>query len=346
MIYAGEALCFDDILMVPQQSSVMSRHQVNLDMTIGFDNTIFLSLPVIAAPMDTVCDVEMCITMANAGGIGILHRYMSYEDQIAKSLLLESKNIGFGVAISSNNGFLNHAKNLYECGTRCFLIDTANGHGRYAVNAVKDLRDKYDDIHIMAGNVSTPQGFASLASAGADSIRVGIGGGAACTTRLVSGHGMPTLQSIIDIEKWRMDFGMSHVSIIADGGIRNSGDMVKSFAAGADAVMIGSMLAGTDEAPGDILTNENGQNVKMFRGMASADAQHAATGKVSVSEGISTYIPYKGSAVEILKQIRGGLGSGCSYSGCFNLHELSTFSKYIKVSGASLNESRPHAVSH
>ncbi len=343
-----DALCFDDILLVPQRSAVESRHSVNTSMIIGSGNrAIRLDLPIIAAPMDTVCDIEMCLVMAKMGGIGILHRYMSYEEQIRKTQALVNAEIGFGVAIASNNGFIDQAQALYYAGARLLLVDTANGHGKYAVDAVKRLRDKFDDIHIMAGNVATGDGFARLSAAGADSVRVGVGGGSACTTRIVSGHGVPTLASIIDCDNWLEGFasnGIDTCSIIADGGIRNSGDMVKAFAAGASAVMVGSMLAGTDESPGEIMIDSQGREVKSFRGMASAAAQKDATGSVSVAEGISTTIPYKGSVRHIIDQMRGGIGSGCSYSGVHNLFELSSFAKYVKVSQASLSESRPHAI--
>ena len=342
------ALCFDDILLVPQRSSVVSRHSVNTSMIVGSGNrSISLSLPIIAAPMDTVCDIEMCMAISSMGGIGILHRYMSYEDQLKKTKTLTDAEFAFGVAIASNNGFMEQAQALYYAGARFLLIDTANGHGKYAIDAVKRLRDKFDDVHIMAGNVATADGFARLSAAGADSVRVGIGGGSACTTRIISGHGVPTLASIMDCDKWLEEFssnGIDTCSIIADGGIRNSGDMIKAFAAGAHAVMVGSMLAGTDESPGNVFINEHGQHVKAFRGMASREAQKDATGNVSVAEGISTTIPYKGSAKSILEEIRGGLGSGCSYSGVFNLYELSAFSKYVRVTQASLSESKPHAL--
>jgi len=345
--YIDTALCFDDILLVPQRSSVSSRHSVDTKMIIGSGKrAISLDLPVVAAPMDTVCDIEMCIAMANAGGLGILHRYMTYEEQVKKAKTLADAEFGFGVAIASNNGFLEQAQALYYAGVRMLLVDTANGHGKYAINAVKALRDKFDDVHIMAGNVATADGFARLAEAGADSVRVGIGGGSACTTRIVSGHGVPTLASIMDCDAWLENFGSNGIdtcSIVADGGIRNSGDMVKAFAAGAHAVMIGSMLAGTDESPGTVFINEQGQHVKAFRGMASREAQKDATGNVSVAEGISTTIPYKGSVKNIIDEIRGGIGSGCSYSGVYNLFELSSFAKYVKVTHASLNESKPHA---
>jgi IMP dehydrogenase len=335
-----EALCFDDILLVPQNSTVESRHKVNLSMKIGYGKReINLDTPVIAAPMDTVCGAEMCVAMANAGGLGILHRYMSYEEQVRKAKILADAQFNFGVAIASNNGFMDQAQALYDVGVRMLLVDTANGHGLYAAQAVYELRKQFDDIHIMAGNVATYEGFRMLADSGADSIRVGIGGGSVCTTRIVSGHGVPTAQSIADIE----GDNEFDCSIIADGGMRNSGDIVKAFALGADAVMLGSMLAGTDESPGDIMTDLNGNEVKVFRGMASAQAQREGTGKVSVSEGVSTTVSYKGSVVHVIEQIRGGLGSGCSYSGAHNLSDLYQKSEAIKVSALSVYESRPHA---
>lgn len=342
------ALCFDDILLVPQRSSVTSRLNVNTAMVIGNGKrSVHLDLPIIAAPMDTVCDIEMCMAMSKVGGLGILHRYMPYEEQVRKTKILADAQFGFGVAIASNNGFMDQAQALYYAGAKMLLVDTANGHGKYAIDAVKALRDKFDDVHIMAGNVATADGFARLSNAGADSVRVGIGGGSACTTRLVSGHGAPTLASIMDCDRWLEEFGSNGVdtcSIIADGGIRNSGDMVKAFAAGAHAVMVGSMFAGTDESPGNVFINEQGQHVKAFRGMASREAQKDATGNVSVAEGISTTIPYKGSVKNIIEEIRGGLGSGCSYSGVHNLEELSNFARYVRVTQASLGESKPHAL--
>lgn len=340
MLRVAKALCFDDILLVPQRSDVGSRHDVDLSMSIGFGKRkVSLSLPIIAAPMDTVCDTEMCIAIAQAGGLGILHRYMSYSDQIIKAQSLVEKGIGFGVAIASNNGYLAQADRLYNVGVRFFLVDTANGHGAYAVKAVSQLRNTFKDAHIMAGNVATRDGFLRLAEAGADSVRVGIGGGSACTTRLVSGHGVPTLHSIMDCADH-----FQECSVVADGGIRNSGDMVKSFAAGANAVMIGSMLAGTDESPGEIFTDHLGNQVKAFRGMASAAAQKDMSGSVSVAEGVSTTINYKGAMSGIIDQIRGGLGSGCSYSGVEKLADLAEYAEYVTVSALSLKESVPHAL--
>ena len=190
----------------------------------------------------------------------------------------------------------------------------------------------------MAGNVSTPEGFFDLAMAGANSVRVGIGGGSMCTTRIVTGHGMPTLQSIIDIESRRASSRID-CAIIADGGIRNSGDMIKAFACGADFVMVGSMLAGTKESPGEIINNK-----KVFRGMASKSAQEDSRGFVSIVEGAETMIDYKGSASNIIKEAADGIRSGCSYSGVSRLSDLSVFAKVIRISANSVAENRPHGV--
>ncbi len=337
-----EALCFDDILLVPQESGVSSRHAVDLSMKIGSgDRSITLDLPLIASPMDTVCGKDMCIAISNLGGMGILHRYLPIEEQVDIVTYLSNGGYKFGVSVGATNNFMDDARKLVDAGTKLILVDIANGHSDYAIEAVKQLRKEFD-IHIMAGNVATAVGFKNLVEAGADSVRVGIGGGSACTTRIVSGHGVPTLQSIIEIASWKQLY--TKTSVIADGGIRNSGDMVKAFAAGADAVMVGSMLAGTDESPGEVTKDHNGRDVKMFRGMASAHAQMDKFGKVSVAEGISTTVPYTGSVSHIVEQVRGGLGSGCSYSGVNALSELAKKAEYIKVSSASLNESKPHAI--
>jgi len=343
--YNKTALCFDDILLVPQESDIKSRHSVDLSMSIGTGvREINLELPVVAAPMDTVCDVEMCMALSKIGGLGILHRYMPEELLINKTKLLAEGKYIFGVSVAATNGYMNLSEELYKSGAKIFLVDTANGHSQYAIRAVESLRAAFgEDIHIMAGNVATAEGFMRLADADADSVRVGIGGGSACTTRLVSGHGVPTLASIMDVEELR-EMNDSTCSIIADGGIRNSGDMVKAFAAGADAVMVGSMLAGTDEAPGEIIIDHNGKEAKVFRGMASSSAQKDSRGSVSVSEGVSTTVSYKGSVSHILNQIRGGLGSGCSYSGVEELSMLSSVAEYVEVTYASLGESRPHAL--
>lgn len=334
MKFAKESLCFDDILLIPQHSEVKSRRDLDISMN-GLD------FPIVASPMDTVCDWEMAAAISEEGGIGIIHRYMSTAERLIS--LQRAKEISsghrIGVALSSLECFdTDFINSVLELGGSWFCIDTANGHSEAAIRAVKHLKAYHPAVWVMVGNVSTADGFKSLSDAGADAVRVGIGGGATCTTRIVSGHGVPTLQSVIDCYEYKM-FSYSDTLIIADGGIKTTGDIVKAFAAGADMVMLGSMLAGTDEAPGDVV-----DGFKTFRGMASRDAQVDWKGESSVVEGVSTKIKYKGSVKNIFQEIRNGIGSGCSYSGVNKLSELALNSKYTIVSPLSVNESKPHAI--
>lgn len=335
-----QKLCFDDILIVPQSSTVKSRRDVNLSMNIG--STTILGLPVIAAPMDTVCESDMAIAMAKNGGLGIIHRFMPFNKQLieVKKAAGEDGILAVGAAIGAKGNVEEEALKLFAAGATCILIDTANGHSEYAIDAVRRAKKALQGLsHIMAGNVSTPEGFLRLADAGADSVRVGIGGGSVCTTRIVSGHGIPTLASVIDIKEAKEALSLD-VGIIADGGIRTTGDMIKAFAAGADSVMLGSMLSGTEESPGSIYVDETGK-YKTFRGMASKEANEGKD--VPIAEGVATRVAFKGSVVDILQEIRGGLGSGCSYTGVSNLLEIYEESLYVKVSSLSVKESMPHA---
>ena len=341
--YSQNALCFDDILLVPQYSTVSSRKEVDISSGIGGGGRgIVMRVPVIAAPMDTVCSGTMAYAIRKLGGFGIIHRYMSVDQLREELTFIQSTDaVSLGVAVGAKGDYLERAFVAVSNGAQLILIDTANGHSEYAINAVKEVRHNVgNNVHIMAGNVSTYDGFARLQDAGADSIRVGIGGGSVCTTRIVSGHGIPTLSSILDVRE-RIPYGTG-ASIVADGGIRNSGDAVKALAAGADVVMLGSYLAGTDESPGEVHT-DHGKKYKIFRGMASAEAQLSAIGSVSVAEGVETTVPYKGTLESVIEEFKGGIGSGLSYTGAHNLMELHEESMFIKVTQASLSESRPHA---
>lgn len=335
MKFIKESLCFDDILLIPQTSHIKSRKDIDISMH-GY------AFPIVASPMDTVCDHVMAAAIANEGGIGIIHRYMSTTERLVSinaAMELTNNSKGVGVALSSIESFESQfIEDAIELGCTWFCIDTANGHNEAAIRAVKHLKAYYPDIKVIVGNISTAEGLRYLDEAGADAVRVGIGGGATCKTRVVTGHGIPTLQSIIDCYEYKIK-NDSNVLIVADGGIKNSGDVVKSFAAGADLVMLGSMLAGTDEAPGEIV---NGH--KKFRGMASAEAQVDWRGNVSVDEGISTMIPCKGPVYNIFNEIKNGIGSGCSYSGVDTLSRLAESSEYTVVSASSISESKPHAI--
>jgi len=345
-LYSKDAPCFDDILLVPQYSDIESRSLVDISTRIGSGvRSIRLRVPIIAAPMDTICEDKMAIAMRVHGGLGIIHRYMDTKKQNKQVSILKKKELVVGAAVGSKQDEYSRAIGLAESGASLILVDTANGHSKYAITAVTRLRRILGNrVHIMAGNVSTYDAFMRLADAGADSVRVGIGGGAMCTTRIVTGHGMPTLASIIEIKNGLRSSLLGAPSIIADGGIRNSGDAVKALAAGADAVMIGSALAGTNETPGKVITDENGISYKALLGMASKEAQKDWRGHSSVSEGAATLVPCAGPVVNVLDDWIGGIRSGLSYSGANNLEELYNESQFVLVSSNSVSESRPHGV--
>lgn len=331
--------CFDDILLVPQKSDTVTRHNIDLTMKLGKIThpkaILELKLPIIASPMDTVCDHNMANALYSLGGLGILHRYRSRDNVIKEAIKCNGI---FGVAISTKDCYdKEYIWSLIDCGTKVLCVDTANGHNSMVVAAVDELNQYVPkDIHIMAGNVATREGYRELIDAGADSVRVGIGGGSACTTRIVTGHGIPTMASIMDCRS--LHYKNDVDGIIADGGIRDSGDIVKAFAAGANSVMLGGLLAGYDESP-TIL--HNGKRV--FRGMASKQAQVSWRGHSSVNEGEMVEIENKGSVVSLIEDLIAGIKSGCSYTGVEKLSDLRDKSEYVVVSSNVLKESSPHA---
>jgi IMP dehydrogenase len=339
------ALTFDDVLLVPAFSSITSRSEVDLRLNLG--PTIQLSLPVISSPMDTVTEVDMAVAMSTAGGLGIIHRYNSIEQQA--KLVWESKNKGakfVGAAIGSTGDFYERACELIKCGVDILCVDVAHGHHQNVKEALELLNkhSKRASFHLMAGNVATGKGFQDLSDWGADSVRVGIGSGAICSTRLNTGFGVPNLSAIFDCVQTQA-YKSGKTKLIIDGGVRYAGDMVKAFAAGAHFVMCGSMLAGTDESPGETFIDSNGIKMKNYRGMASREAQTDWRGKSSAPEGISTFIKHKGSVEPILNDIRGNIQSGYSYAGARNFHELAGKVQFIQQTSAGLGESQTHILS-
>ena len=332
-----EALSFDDVLLVPKCSDIETRKYINIGNELSERIQPF-TLPVISSPMDTVTEAAMATAMSKSGGLGIIHRYNSIEEQI--DLVNKAYSDGakvVGAAIGVTGDFEDRACDLYDAGVKVFCVDTAHGHHCLMKKALALLREVFgDSVHIMAGNVATLEGFNDLADWGADSIRVGIGGGSICSTRIQTGHGVPTFQSIVDCSYSDRD-----IKLIADGGIRTNGDIVKALAAGADFVMLGSMLAGTEESPGEIFTNDK-KKYKVYRGMASSNAQKDWREKTSAPEGISTTIPYKGSVKQILFDMIGNIQSGFSYSGARNIGELWFNNNFIKQTVAGQHESNTH----
>ena len=331
-------LCFDDVLLVPRYSEGESRKDISLDIDLGPGGS--LSLPIVSSPMDTVTESAMTIAMHRSGGLGIIHRYNTIEEQA--SLVKEVRASGMcnvGAAIGVTGDFINRARALYDAGARVICVDIAHGHHAMMRHALQVLRNTFGtDIHIMAGNVATREAFDSLSGWGADSVRVGIGGGSICSTRIQTGHGVPTLQSILDVAESKH---AGQVKIIADGGIRNSGDIVKALAAGADIVMLGSLLAGSDETPGEEIFLRGGK-FKEYRGMASVEAQIQWRGHVSSREGVSTTIACKGSASDVVANLELGIRSCLSYSGATSVSELQRCASFIRQTSSGAVESSTH----
>jgi len=485
MIRAQKGLTFDDVLLAPKRSPIASRQ--NVDTSAAVTNKIRLATPILSANMDTVTEWEMAVAMARAGGMGVLHRFMTIEQQVrqinkvkraqglmvdnpytvaeAASIaeaeqLMEQHDVGglivvngenqlvglitrrdillapddvvtvvqamtpadhivsvgpsvtsaearallyqhrleklpvvdrdgkvvglitsrdvvrveersqasvdgkgrlrVGAAIGVGAGEMARAGALLEAGADLLVLDIAHGHADHCIDMVKKLRRSFAQAQIVAGNVATADGARELAEAGADAIKVGIGPGSICTTRVVTGFGVPQLTAIIDSVSGLRSAGID-IPIIADGGIKTSGDMVKALAAGADTVMIGSLFAGCEEAPGSPVIRD-GQKVKVVRGMASLgaamgrraaerngqDTDESAEDQEDwdkvVPEGVEAVVPYRGHVAEIVYQLVGGLRSGLSYGGAHSIEELQRTAEFIEITAAGVRESGSHDV--
>ena len=340
-------VCFDDVLLKPGYSTIKSRSEICLTSKLGGSD---LELPLVSSPMDTVTESQMSAAMWLCGGLGIVHRYNTIDDQQkhieAAWDLMANEFVGnteefqplIGAAVGVSGDYLERATACVASGAGVLCIDVAHGHHVLVKDALKKLRKKLGkSVHIMAGNVATLDAFNDLADWGADSIRVGVGGGSICSTRIQTGHGVPTLQSVMDCAQSDRD-----VLLIADGGFKTSGDITKALASGADFVMLGSLLAGTHEAPGDIFENLNGDKYKAYRGMASPEAQIEWRGSTSSHEGVATTIPYKGSVHFILGELERGIRSGLSYTGARTITELQTKAQFVRQTSAGQIESSTH----
>ena len=470
-----EGLTFDDVLLVPKYSDITSRSQTNLSTKLS--RNISINIPFVSANMDTVTESAMATTMARAGGIGIIHRFLTIKEQANEvlkvkrsgSVMIEnpysinseksiqdahdyaeekeisgllvtdvnSKLVGIvterdllfansngtirdimtkdvvtakpgvtldeakeilhkhrveklpivddsgivkglitskditnntdfpnaskdkkgrplvGAAVGVKGDFLERSESLLDAGADVLVVDIAHGHSENAMNTVRNIKKAFPDCELIAGNIATAQGAEDLIKAGVDAVKVGVGSGSICITRVITGSGVPQLTAVMDCAKIGNDHG---VPIISDGGTRTSGDATKALASGASSVMVGSMLGGTDESPGTVLT-KNGKRFKVYRGMASLAAsigrKTKETGSFSfdddlndyVAEGVEAMVPYKGTVVDILKQLSGGVRSGLSYCGAHTITQMQENAEFIKMSRAGFAESQPHDVS-
>jgi len=338
-----EYLSYDDVLLKPRYSDIRSRSEVSIDTDLGKD--LKLSFPILASPMDTIAETAMGAALGMAGGATVVHRYNTPEMEarnvsMARDLaaIRGTPNIFIGAAVGVTDDYLIRAQKVLVAGASFICVDVAHGHHIMMKEALIALRKEFGtDLHIMAGNVATLDGVNDLADWGASSIRCNIGGGSICSTRIQTGHGVPGLHTLFECAKTDRP-----VSIIADGGIRNSGDIVKALAAGADAVMCGSLFSGTDETPGKVIEEANGTRWKTYRGMASKEAQIGWRGRYSSNEGVSTRVPYRGSVENIFDDLKNGIKSGLSYSGARTIPELTASAQFIRQTNSGLSESGTH----
>jgi IMP dehydrogenase len=470
-----EGLTFDDVLLIPKRSPIISRSQTNLKTRLS--RNISLNIPIISANMDTVTESPMAIALAREGGIGIIHRFMTIQDQVdevlkvkrSESVMIEqpytisidstvgyaqkimhdfgisglliekdkklagiitkrdllfetnfennvssvmSKDVVFaelgttiekakyilhknrieklpiidkdkqiiglitskdilkmeefpnaskdkkgrllvGAAVGVKGDYLERTEALLDAGADVIVVDIAHGHSDNAINCVHLIKKAFKDCELIAGNIATGHGTEDLVRAGVDAVKVGVGSGSICITRVITGSGVPQLTAILDSVKIAKEY---EVPVISDGGIRNSGDLTKALAAGSSSVMVGSLLGGTDESPGKTLV-KNGKKYKIYRGMASFYAslgrKYREEGEQLIeSEDLNDYVPegveamvsYKGSVVEIIRQLVGGLRSGLSYCGAKTINEMQQNAEFVRITTAGYIESQPHDV--
>ncbi len=344
-----EALTFDDVTLAPNYSEVLPS-EVNTKTILS--KNLILEIPLLSSAMDTVTESKMAIAMAKAGGIGIIHRNLDIKKQISEIKKVQSKNLIVGAAVGAGPKELKRAETILKENVDLIVVDTAHGHTKKVAEIIKKIKKKKSNqTALCAGNVATAEAAKFLVKLGVDIIKVGIGPGSICTTRLVAGIGVPQLSAILEAKKGVKN---KKVSIISDGGIKFSGDIAKALAAGADAVMIGSLFAGTVEAPGKII-KKNGRLYKNFRGMGSVGAMNKGSAdryfqKIQkntskyVPEGVEGLVKFKGNVEKIIYKLIGGLKSSMGYLGSKKIINLRKKPKFVKITKAGFYESMVHNI--
>lgn len=339
-------LSLDDVLLLPQSSKINSRSEVDLSWSIG---KIDFSIPIISANMDCVTGVDMAISLGKAGGLGVIPRFDPPDIQAKKVKKVKDKNVPVAASIGIKDEDWQRLEVLINVGVDHINLDVANGHLKRVQEFAHKIKEKYPHINLSAGVVATPEGIENLFKAGVDIVKVGIGGGSICTTRIMTGCGVPNFTAISTCAKIARKYGKI---IWADGGIKNSGDAVKCLAAGASAIVLGNVLAGTTETPGKIIT-VNGKKYKSYNGSTSLTEKQRQfekdnTGKsdkyVKHIEGIEGFVPFKGPVSDLIELFIAGMRSGYSYCGSLNTQELWKKAKFIRVTPISLRESNPHDI--
>lgn len=380
-------LTFDDVLLVPQRSNIRSRKDISLETQLT--KRLSLGMPIVSANMDTVTEAEMASAMAVMGGAGIIHRFLSVDVQAemvsrakakataaieamaanargngaanggVRAAVAVSRSPIVGAAVGTDHDAIDRSAALVAAGADVLVLDIAHGHADHAIETVRQLKAAFPGTEVIAGNVATRAGAEELVAAGADAVKVGVGPGGVCTTRLVAGVGVPQLTAIADCARLT-DAEGNLVPVIADGGIRYSGDIAKALAAGASSVMIGSLFAGTTESPGEVEQSSRGL-VKRVRGMASFEALEARAARSGAhadadaseeyfeqraAEGVEGTVPYQGKVGRVVGRLLGGVRSGMSYSNARSIPELWDNAQFIQVTNNGVRENKPHATIH
>ena len=343
-----EALTFDDVLLIPKYSSVLPS---NTNISFKLTKKIKLKVPFFSSAMDTVTESKMSIAIAKAGVMGIIHRNLDIKKQSKEVKKVSDKKLLVGAAIGTNLEDLDRTKSLLDNGVDIIVIDTAHGHSEKVLKTLTKIKKIVKNIPVCVGNIATGDAAKKLYNSGADILKVGIGPGSICTTRMVAGIGVPQISAILDVKK---ALSKKKIKIISDGGIKFSGDIAKALAAGADAIMMGSIFAGTDESPGKKFKSK-GKIYKQYRGMGSIGAMSAGSANryfqkkfkdksKFVPEGVEGRVEYKGKVSKIIYQLQGGLRSSMGYIGAKNLEEINKKAKFIKITKAGFYESMVHSV--
>ena len=348
MVTIKESLTFDDVLLLPRYSDVLPSET---DISLRLSNKINLKVPFLSSAMDTVTESKMAIAMAEAGGIGIIHRNFNIKKQTDEILKVKRKKLIVGAAVGTSKDDIERARSLIDNGCDLIVIDTAHGHSGKVLQTLSKLKKIDQSTSLCVGNIATGEAAKRLYNSGADIIKIGIGPGSICTTRMVAGIGVPQISAIMEIKK---ELKRKKIKLISDGGIKFSGDIAKALAAGADAIMMGSIFAGTNESPGKKFKFK-GKFYKKYRGMGSIGAMSSGSANryfqknfkdksKFVPEGVEGRVEYKGNVSKIIYQLKGGLRSSMGYIGAKKLEQIAKNAKFIKITKAGFYESMVHSV--
>lgn len=342
-------LTFDDVLLLPNYTEIKRE---DIDVSTNLSGKITFKIPLISAPMDTVTTSQTAIALGKLGGLGIIHRNMTIEEEEKEVELVKKNGLITAAAVGVGGDLEERTKALVSVGVDVLVIDSAHGFSKWVIEATKYIKENFKDITLISGSVATGAGAKALIEAGADALRVGMGPGSICSTRIVAGMGVPQISAILNTYAVSRQY---KIPIIADGGIRFSGDIVKAISAGAGMVMSGSLFAGCEETPGKVIA-KNGQKFKSYRGMGSIGAMKEGSAirygqqyrvgqeKKLVAEGVEGLVPYKGKLEDIVNQLVGGLRAGMYYAGVKNISELQGKTRLMRITQASLTESHPHDI--